>query len=102
MIHINYFCLFLVGRKKVKYNVKSDYVCGRCGKIYLGQKRMQEHLEKFPSHKTNATEQEVDSELQDIFQNFHETPSNSNLSFILCKYILVVNHFFFYHRFSCY
>jgi len=57
-----------IGRKKVKYNVKSDYVCGRCGKIYLGQKRMQEHLERFPSHKTSTTEQEIDSELQDIFQ----------------------------------
>jgi len=89
------FCfLYLVGRKKVKYNVKSNYVCGRCGKIYLGQKRIQEHLEKFPSHKLNATEQEVDSELQDIFQNFNETPSNSNLLLLLCMYIINVYIFF--------
>lgn len=40
---------------------------------------MQEHLEKFPTHKINTTEQKVDSELQNIFQNFHdETPTNSS------------------------
>lgn len=42
---------------------------------------MQEHLEKFPTHKKNTTEQQVkslDSDLQDIFQNLHETPTNSN------------------------
>lgn len=38
---------------------------------------MQEHLEKFPTHKMNTTEQ-VDSEIQNIFQNLHETPTNSN------------------------
>lgn len=41
---------------------------------------MQEHLERFPSHKMNTAENQVDSELQDIFQNLHETPINSNLS----------------------
>jgi len=39
---------------------------------------MQEHLERFPSHKMNTAEKRVDSELQDIFQNLHETPINSN------------------------
>lgn len=68
----------ILGRKKVKYNVKSDFVCEGCGKTYLGHKRMQEHLEKFPTHKINTTEQQVHSDLQDIFQNFQETPSNSN------------------------
>lgn len=57
--------------------MKSDFVCGGCGKTYLGHKRMQEHLEKFPTHKMNTNEQ-VDLELQDIFQNLHETPTNSN------------------------
>lgn len=84
----------ILGRKKVKYNVNSDFVCGGCGKTYLGHKRMQEHLEKFPTHKINTTEQQVDSELQNIFKNLHETPTNSNLfhivklkrSFILMKY----------------
>jgi hypothetical protein len=70
-------------RKKVKYNVKSDFVCGGCGKTYLGHKRMQEHLERFPTHKINSVEQQVDSELQDIFKNLQETPTNSNLSLIL-------------------
>jgi len=89
------FCfLYIVGRKKVKYNVKSNYVCGVCGKVYLGQKRMQEHLERFPSHKLNTTEQEVDSELQDIFQNFNETPSNSNLLLLLCMYVINFDIFF--------
>lgn len=45
---------------------------------------MQEHLEKFPTHKMNTAEQQVDSELHDIFQNLHETPINSNPSLILC------------------
>lgn len=63
--------------------MKSDFVCGGCGKIYLGHKRMQEHLERFPTHKMNAAEQQVDSELQDIFKNLQETPTNSNLSLIL-------------------
>lgn len=44
---------------------------------------MQEHLERFPTHKMTTTEQQVDSELQDIFQNLHETPTNSNLFLIL-------------------
>lgn len=39
---------------------------------------MQEHLERFPSHKMNTVEKQVDSELQDIFQNLHDTPINSN------------------------
>lgn len=42
---------------------------------------MQEHLEKFPTHKKNTTEHQVkslNSDLQDIFQNLHETPTNSN------------------------
>lgn len=72
-------------RKKVKYNVKSDFFCGGCGKTYLGHKRMQEHLERYPSHKMNTAEKQVDSELQDIFQNLHETPINSNLSQIFCR-----------------
>ncbi|XP_029344266.1 uncharacterized protein LOC100159413 isoform X2 [Acyrthosiphon pisum] len=69
----------IIGRKKVKYNVKSDFVCGGCGKTYLGHKRMQEHLERFPSHKMNTAEKQVDSELQDIFQNLHETPINIDI-----------------------
>lgn len=66
-------------RKKVKYNVKSDFFCGGCGKTYLGHKRMQEHLERYPSHKMNTAEKQVDSELQDIFQNLHETPINIDI-----------------------
>jgi len=54
-------------------------VCEGCGKTYLGHKRMQEHLNKFPTHKMNFTEQQNDSELQNILQNFHETPAESNL-----------------------
>ncbi|XP_025418951.1 uncharacterized protein LOC112689450 isoform X2 [Sipha flava] len=69
-------------RKKVKYNVKSDFVCGGCGKTYLGHKRMQEHLERFPTHKINSVEQQVDSELQDIFKNLQETPTNINVEVI--------------------
>ncbi|XP_015366704.1 PREDICTED: uncharacterized protein LOC107163681 [Diuraphis noxia] len=65
--------------KKVKYNVKSDFVCGGCGKTYLGHKRMQEHLERFPSHKMNTANKQVDSELQNIFQNLHETPMNIDI-----------------------
>ncbi|KAE9530518.1 hypothetical protein AGLY_010980 [Aphis glycines] len=65
-----------IGRKKVKYSVKSDFVCGECGKTYLGHKRMQEHFERFPTHKMNTDEKQVDSELQDIFQNLNETPIN--------------------------
>ncbi|CAH1709762.1 uncharacterized protein LOC114124648 [Aphis gossypii] len=65
-----------IGRKKVKYSVKSDFVCGGCGKTYLGHKRMQEHFERFPTHKMNTDEKQVDSELQDIFQNLNETPIN--------------------------
>lgn len=80
---IKYFFPDILGRKKVKYNVKSDFVCGACGKTYLGHKRMQEHLERFPTHKMTTTEQQVNSELQDIFQNLHETPTNSNLFYML-------------------
>lgn len=65
-----------IGRKKVKYSVKSDFVCGGCGKTYLGHKRMHEHFERFPTHKMNTDEKQVDSELQDIFQNLNETPIN--------------------------
>ncbi|KAF0769931.1 Uncharacterized protein FWK35_00002689 [Aphis craccivora] len=65
-----------IGRKKVKYSVKSDFVCGGCGKTYLGHKRMQEHFERFPTHKMKTGEKQVDSELQDIFQNLNETPIN--------------------------
>lgn len=72
--------------------MKSDFVCRGCGKTYLGHKRMQEHLERFPTHKMNAAEQadckQVDTELQDIFKNLHETPTNSNLSLIIFyKYV---------------
>lgn len=60
---------------------------------------MQEHLEKFPTHKVNTTEQQVDSELQNIFQNLHETPTNSNLfhktKFEL-KYILLKLKFYYF------
>lgn len=63
--------------------MKSDFVCGGCGKTYLGHKRMQEHLERFPSHKINSAEQEVDSELHDIFKNLQETQTNSNLYLII-------------------
>lgn len=41
---------------------------------------MQEHLGRFPTHKMNTTEHPVeslDSDLQDIFQNFHETPTGT-------------------------
>ncbi|XP_026808721.1 uncharacterized protein LOC113550949 isoform X2 [Rhopalosiphum maidis] len=69
----------IISRKKVKYNVKSDFICGGCGKTYLGHKRMQEHFEKFPTHKINTAEKQVDSELQDIFENLNETPINSNI-----------------------
>lgn len=74
------FCfLDILGRKKVKYNVKSDFVCRGCGKTYLGHKRMQEHLAKFPAHIMNATELQVNSEFQDIFQNLHaQTSIKSN------------------------
>lgn len=54
-------------------------MCGGCGKTYLGHKRMQEHLERFPAHKNNTTEQQVDSELHDIFQDLNETTINSKL-----------------------
>ncbi|XP_050539479.1 uncharacterized protein LOC126904473 isoform X2 [Daktulosphaira vitifoliae] len=69
----------IIGRKKVKYNVKSDFVCGVCHKTYLGHKRMKEHLEKFPSHITNSNDnQNFESELQDIFQEFNEPILNEN------------------------
>ncbi|VVC32051.1 Hypothetical protein CINCED_3A009552 [Cinara cedri] len=71
--------IVICGRKKVKYNVKTDFVCGGCGKIYLGHKRIQEHLDKFPTHKMNASEHQIktfDSVLQDNFQNLHEPPMN--------------------------
>jgi len=47
---------------------------------------MQEHLERFPTHKLNTAIKQVDSELQDIFQTLHETPINSNLYLILMFY----------------
>ncbi|XP_050422612.1 uncharacterized protein LOC126834604 [Adelges cooleyi] len=69
----------ILGRKKVKYNVKSDFVCGGCHKTYLGHKRMQEHLEKFPSHKVNTNDQHsIESEFQDIFEEFNKHPINDN------------------------
>lgn len=46
---------------------------------------MQEHFERFPTHKMNTDEKQVDSELQDIFQNLNETPINSNLSLMFCR-----------------
>lgn len=52
-------------------------MCKGCGKTYLGHKRMQDHLERFPSHKMNTPEQQVDSELQDILKTLHETPAHS-------------------------
>lgn len=68
-----------IGRKKVKYDVKPDFVCRGCGRTYLGHKRMQKHLERFPTHKINTSDKQVDSELQDIFQNLHETPINIDI-----------------------
>lgn len=46
---------------------------------------MQKHLERFPTHKMNTTEEQVDSELQDIFKTLQETPSDSKFSLILHK-----------------
>lgn len=78
-LQIHFYFSDNLGRKKVKYHVKSDFICKGCGKTYLGHKRMQEHLARFPTHIMNSNELQGDSEFQDIFQNLQDqTPTKSN------------------------